>query len=485
MGCHTPYQPETPISARGPLVCAIQILSFDISRYKSTSQASTWLCAVPTCNTFYISSNAVDRVEGTCTRTSVIGGSSPEKTVWWKVDLGDIYSIYSINILFKDLPGYEDRQRGRFAGFSLFISESGKRENHSLCYKDGPELPPLNFTTTCTGYGRYVIFYNERLDGVDYPDGYEIHTLTELCEVIVKGCNKSSYGRNCDRKCSVNCEDQRCNIVNGTCIRCTKGWKGSSCENKCPKGWYGLGCKQQCSGHCINNEVCNHATGRCDNGCADGWIGITCEESCKDGSYGPGCIYNCSGHCFDDVYCNKQTGHCGTGCKPGYTGSLCKTECTIGYFGNQCKEHCSHNCLNDEICNHIDGVCTNGCKDGYIGERCNKSISASDAVCSNKNHSAITIGFGVSLSVNLIFLAGIVFLFRRQMLQNFRTSNNSRPVGKFSQDTQVIEEVMENKNNYQQLMASTDNNEYQVIHTSDKNPSEPGNTYQNLALSTL
>ena len=59
----------------------------------------------------------------------------------------------------------------------------------SLCYKDGPALPPLNFTTKCTLSGRYVIFYNERLDGVTYPEGYEVfaNVYTELCEVTVNG----------------------------------------------------------------------------------------------------------------------------------------------------------------------------------------------------------------------------------------------------------------------------------------------------------
>ncbi|XP_061185209.1 uncharacterized protein LOC133193268, partial [Saccostrea echinata] len=180
----------------------------------------------------FISSNAVDRDESTCAGSSVIGGSyAVEKSVWWKVDMGDIYSIYSINILFKDVTGYEYRQRGRFAGFSLYLSESSDRDNASLCYKDGPELPPLNFTTTCLGYGCYVIFYNERLNGVVYPDGYEIKSYTDLCEVKVKGCSRNFYGRNCDQKCSVNCEDQRCNIINGTCLRCTRGWIGQLCEN--------------------------------------------------------------------------------------------------------------------------------------------------------------------------------------------------------------------------------------------------------------
>lgn len=61
-------------------------------------------------------------------------------------------------------------------------------EGSTLCYKNGPLLPTLNFTTTCTTYGRYVIFYNERLDGVAYPPGYELSaTITEICEVTVHG----------------------------------------------------------------------------------------------------------------------------------------------------------------------------------------------------------------------------------------------------------------------------------------------------------
>lgn len=87
------------------------------------------------------------------------------------------------------------RQRGRFAGFSLFVSNTGVStisdiKSSTLCYKDGPELPSLNFTNTCTEYGRYVIFYNERLDGASYPEGYELtNVFTELCEVIVQGTN--------------------------------------------------------------------------------------------------------------------------------------------------------------------------------------------------------------------------------------------------------------------------------------------------------
>lgn len=39
-------------------------------------------------------------------RTKPIGlYQYPDRTVWWKVDLGRVYNIYSINILFKNYDG--------------------------------------------------------------------------------------------------------------------------------------------------------------------------------------------------------------------------------------------------------------------------------------------------------------------------------------------------------------------------------------------
>ena len=54
----------------------------------------------------YVAGNAVDRDITTCMRTETIGSNSPDKTVWWKVDLGGVYNIYSVNILFKNYNGY-------------------------------------------------------------------------------------------------------------------------------------------------------------------------------------------------------------------------------------------------------------------------------------------------------------------------------------------------------------------------------------------
>lgn len=51
-------------------------------------------------------SNAVDRNTATCMKSHPIGINSPEKTVWWKADLGGVYSIQSINLVFKNYNGY-------------------------------------------------------------------------------------------------------------------------------------------------------------------------------------------------------------------------------------------------------------------------------------------------------------------------------------------------------------------------------------------
>lgn len=89
-----------------------------------------------------------------------------------------------------------DRQKGRLAGFSLYVSNSDVKfpddiKKTTLCYKDEPELPPLNLTIKCMEYGRYVIFFNERMDNIVYPREYEdTNVFTELCEVIVKGKQK-------------------------------------------------------------------------------------------------------------------------------------------------------------------------------------------------------------------------------------------------------------------------------------------------------
>lgn len=96
-----------------------------------------------------------------------------------------MFAIPYKNIIECILVFKERRQRGRFAGFSLYVSNDGQSE--FLCYKDGPLLPQLDINVTCNTAGRYVRFHNERRPGVTYPSGYELTVVTELCEVIVYG----------------------------------------------------------------------------------------------------------------------------------------------------------------------------------------------------------------------------------------------------------------------------------------------------------
>lgn len=73
----------------------------DLSYQKTATQSMTY----PGSETMYGAGNAVDRKSLTCMRTLGVGRSSPEKTVLWKVDFGGLYSIYNINIIFKNYDG--------------------------------------------------------------------------------------------------------------------------------------------------------------------------------------------------------------------------------------------------------------------------------------------------------------------------------------------------------------------------------------------
>ena len=78
----------------------------------------------------------------------------------------------------------------RFLGFSLFVSNTTNRLDGILCFKDNDfniSTIPSVFNTTCTVHGQYVIYYNERLEGVTYPDDYSLKAYNGICEVEVYG----------------------------------------------------------------------------------------------------------------------------------------------------------------------------------------------------------------------------------------------------------------------------------------------------------
>ncbi|XP_062585804.1 uncharacterized protein LOC134247457 [Saccostrea cucullata] len=160
----------------------------DLSVGKSAIQRPLWTCSTPEHCRRYEAANAVDRNFDTCMRTDGVGSSSTYRHVQWQVDLGGIRSIYNIRILFKSYGvETEFRQRGRFAGFALYLSNTTNKDDGYLCYKDGPELPPLDFNTKCIKHGRYLTYYNERVYDQLYPVGYASMVVTELCEVMIYG----------------------------------------------------------------------------------------------------------------------------------------------------------------------------------------------------------------------------------------------------------------------------------------------------------
>ncbi|XP_056017442.1 receptor-type tyrosine-protein phosphatase U-like [Ostrea edulis] len=350
-----------------------------LSQNKETDQAKE----VPGCLTCQQcqSSRAVDGDINTCTRTAPFGVSNPYKWTWWYVDLKKVFSIFSIRIQFRDYGlQYVMRQRGRFVGFSLYVSNTTIKEDGYLCYRNGQELPALDFSRTCVKHGRYVIFYNERLDGTTYPTGYQtVNVLYFLC-VTSLGCKESGlYGYNCDLPCPNNCHELRCDILNATCLGCTAGWVGDFCNKSCPAGYYGLQYRSTCTGHCRDNLSCNHNTGQCDYGCDNGWTGTQCSTQCPAESYGPDCVYYCSGQCRSYLPCNRTTGRCDGGCNPGYTGELCDKVCLVGRYGLNCSENCSSGCRSESNhCNHIDGQCEHGCDDGFQGSKCEKTSWSQD-----------------------------------------------------------------------------------------------------------
>uniref|UniRef100_A0A8W8NVL1 Tyrosine-protein phosphatase domain-containing protein n=1 Tax=Magallana gigas TaxID=29159 RepID=A0A8W8NVL1_MAGGI len=212
----------------------------DISYNKTATQSHTII------GTRYDPSKAVDRDTATCMRTPPIGRNNPEKTVWWKVDLGGLYNIQSVNIVFANYDGYGC--------------------NNASFYGSKCDIPcPTNCKASTCNIQSGACFMCK-------PGWTDIH-----CN---KKCKDGWYGVNCSQQCVGHCRDGvTCNHVTGQCgIGCAAGWTGIMCVNECNERTFGYDCVNNCSGHCLNNSPCNKQTGHCDEGCKPGYTNSDCTD---------------------------------------------------------------------------------------------------------------------------------------------------------------------------------------------------------------
>ncbi|XP_056002215.1 receptor-type tyrosine-protein phosphatase mu-like isoform X2 [Ostrea edulis] len=308
--------------------------------------------------------------EGQCTISNTL-----QTTATWRVDLESVVSISQIDIYYRTdnfpSPGaYYDR----FAGFFLYVSNTTSKDDGRLCFHEIQNVdrtPVENQTISCSVHGRYVIYYNERRPGVNYPSYYSPHAYNELCEVEVQGCSDPTfYGVNCDQPCPDRCQEKRCDVITGHCLGCIPGYQGLRCNQVCGVQTYGLECSSSC-GNCSDGDTCHHVNGTCPRGCNEGVEGEKCQTLCRPGSYGKNCGQRCSENCNVTNRCNRFTGECDGGCKPGWKTPTCQQECDGGIYGAACTQRCG-SCLDNKPCHHVNGTCLNGCSSGYLSHLCNK-----------------------------------------------------------------------------------------------------------------
>lgn len=86
----------------------------------------------------------------------------------------------------------------RFLGFSLYVSNTTKKEDGILCFHDtayNAGSIPSSMNISCPVSGRYVIYYNTREGNISHIPTYSSEAYIELCEVEVYG--KHMYVKCC------------------------------------------------------------------------------------------------------------------------------------------------------------------------------------------------------------------------------------------------------------------------------------------------
>nr|XP_034319110.1 uncharacterized protein LOC105334073 isoform X2 [Crassostrea gigas] len=133
---------------------------------------------------------------GQCTATL-----ENKEIAMWRVDLERISQVERIVVYARTDNKKWDANNGfraRFLGFTVAVSNKTDHTDGTICYHDKHHTIytlPAVMDITCVAVGRYVIFYNERINGLKYPKGYSPHAFVDLCEVEVYDLENLSFGK--------------------------------------------------------------------------------------------------------------------------------------------------------------------------------------------------------------------------------------------------------------------------------------------------
>eukprot|EP00105_Crassostrea_gigas_P044497 XP_019928645.1 PREDICTED: uncharacterized protein LOC105342676 isoform X2 [Crassostrea gigas] len=167
----------------------------------------------------------------------------------YEPDAGRFDASNAVDGLKFNLTALGDSSNGytsRFLGFSVYVSNTTSLLGGTLCFKDNDftkSTIPAVLNISCPVYGQYVIYYNERLPGVVYPDGYSEYAFAEICELEVYECGIGYFGYKCTESCGHCLDPAQCSPVEGTCSTgCSAGYFGQLCKTECKSGNYGFKC---------------------------------------------------------------------------------------------------------------------------------------------------------------------------------------------------------------------------------------------------